>query len=529
MKQRFLVGIDLGTSYSALSCLDQDFEARPVTNKEGEIKTPSVVYFAKEGAGLIVGTNALAPGYNNPERFVAQAKRCMGERSVFWEIDGVFYSPVDISAYILGKLIRDAEKELGPIERAVITVPAHFNDIQRKMTKRAGEQAGLKAVHLLNEPVAAALCFALGMGGKEMLYLRRACTVLIYDLGGGTFDLSLVRFDQTQLRVLATAGHLRLGGLDWDQRLLDQFVRSFKIMHGTDLADPKHHRSLRRLSREIESAKRRLSDTEIAETEVFFQHAGYETEYRVNRREFEQETADLVERTRALAEELIKSAGVSWREVDAVIPVGGSTRMPMIQRLIERFSGRGPRICPLSPDLAVSMGAALYAGMTQRGRLESFEHPQAKALAGYSTTAVSPRTLGLLVSDPKGKRVVQPLIPRNTSLPVVARLAVTTSHRGQSTASLKIVETEPGREGHSLLCVCRIRDLPPDLPAGSILDVELTYDAQGLLQLNARHRDSGLLATITAQYEVGVRNGSGELAAGVGGPQSRNGSAGGDD
>src|SRR5262245_8561458 len=401
MKQKHLIGIDLGTSYSSLSCLDSNLEARSVANKEGEFKTPSAVFFSKSGGGLIVGTNALAPGYNNPKQFITHAKRYMGDRYVFWEVDGVFYSPVDVAAFVLGKLIRDAEAELGPIEQAVITVPAHFNDYQRKMTMRAGERAGLKAVHLLNEPVAAALGFALGSGGREMLYLHDACTVLIYDLGGGTFDLSLVRFDQTHLRVLATAGHLMLGGLDWDQRLLEQFVHSFKVMHAVDLADPKHSKSLRRLSCEIENAKRRLSDPAISETEIFFQHAGLEAEYRVSRQEFEAETADLVDQTRVLAEDLVKAAGVPWAKIDAIIPVGGSTRMPMIVRLIERLSVRGPRIYPLSPDFAVSTGAALYAGMLESSRARSSmaQNLQAKTLAGFRTEVVSSRTLGILVCN----------------------------------------------------------------------------------------------------------------------------------
>jgi molecular chaperone DnaK len=333
---------------------------------------------------------------------------------------------------------------------------------------------------------------------------------LIYDLGGGTFDLSLVRFDQTQLRVLATAGHLKLGGLDWDQRLLDQFVKSFKMMHDVDLAEPRNHKSLRRLSREIENSKRRLSDPEIPETDLFFQYKGLEAEYRVNRKDFERVTADLVNRTRALADELVKAAGVGWDEIDAIIPVGGATRMPMIGRLIESFSNRGPRIHSLSPDFAVSMGAALFAGMREgeKNLASQKNQQQHKTLAAFNTAVVSTRTLGILVSNDKGQRVVQPVIPRNTPLPVVARLAVTTTRPGQSRVSLKIVESDA--DGQSVLCVCRIRDLPPDLPAGSLFEVELTYDAQGLLHLVARHRASGRLAAITAQYQAGTPDGTGE-------------------
>jgi molecular chaperone DnaK len=505
-KQRYLVGIDLGTSYSSLCYLDDEFEARPVPNKEGDYKTPSAVYFAKGGAGLIVGTNALAPGFSNPERFVSHAKRYLGEPNVHWEIDGIRYTPVDILSFILRKLIQDAEKEIGPINKAVITVPAHYNHLQRKLTVNAGTQAGLETVCLLNEPVAAAICFALGAGGKEMLYLRDAGNVLIYDLGGGTFDLSLIRFDRTQLRVLSTSGELLLGGLDWDQRLIDKYISTFKLIHDIDLAAPHNHKSLRRLACEVENAKRRLSDPAITKTELFFQHGGLDAEYEVSRAEFEQETADLVERTRVLAEDLLKLAGVTWREVDNIIPVGGATRMPMIANLIVRLSYRGPRISSLSPDHAVSIGAALYAGILEGKSNESLivDHPQGKMLAGFKTNVVSSRNLGIRVNI-MGRLVVQTLIPRNSELPAVRRLSVCTTRTNQTAASIKIVECD-GREpnANSLVCTCRLGDLPPNLPKGSIFDVELYYDAQGLLQLIGKHRDSGRLAAITTLYTAGV-------------------------
>ena len=500
-----LIGIDLGTSYSSLSCLDDKFEARPIANKEGEYKTPSVVYFAKDGGGMVVGTSAIAPGYSRPERFVSHSKRFMGSPVVHWEIDGVFYSPTDISALILGKLIRDAEKELGKITEAVVTVPAHFSAHQRQQTIQAGEQAGLKKVHLLNEPVAAALSFALGSGGKEMLYLHDNCTVLIYDLGGGTFDLSLVRFDQTQLRVLATSGELLLGGLDWDQRLIDRFVKTFQIMHGVDLSTARHSKSLRRLGQELESAKRRLSDPALETTELLFQHAGKEAEYQINRAEFELETTDLVERTYILTEDILKAAGLTWKEVDSIIPVGGSTRMPMIGRLIERLSNRGPSIEVLSPDIAVSMGAALYAGILggrDTGGL-ILDYAQGTALSGFQTEMVLGRTLGILVRNDNNQLESHPLIRRDTPLPAHAQVAVTTIQLGQSIVRLKIVEGE-GRDydENVIVCICELRDLPPNLPEGSLFDVEVSYDTQGLLQVIAKHRKSGRLASISTVHQI---------------------------
>lgn len=504
VKSKSLVGIDLGTSYSSLSCLDAKFEARPIPNQEGEFKTPSAVYFAEEGGGLVVGAHALRPGFAHPERFVTHAKRYLGESDVCWEIDGVFYKPVDIASLILRKLLQDAQTELGPIAEAVITVPAHFNDLQRKLTIEAGRHAGLETVHLLNEPVAAALCFALGTGGKEMLYLHDDCTVLIYDLGGGTFDLSLVRFDQTQLRVLATSGELRLGGLDWDQRLVDWFTRTFKVLHGVDLTKPKHHLALRRLGQEIENSKRRLSDRAIPRTELFFQHNGKDAEFEVERAAFENDTKDLVERTRVLTEDLLKMAGLNWDQIDNIIPVGGSTRMPMIGRLIETFANRGPILYPLSPDLTVSMGAALYAGILQGDDTKHFllDHPQARSLADYSATVVSAKGLGILVADRADRMVSRVLIPRNTTLPATANLPVQTIWENQSTVSLKIVECD-GEAGTvpPIVCKCTLHDLPPRLPIGSIFDVELSYDSQGLIQVIARHRDSGRLASLSTRHQ----------------------------
>jgi molecular chaperone DnaK len=505
MTRKNLVGIDLGTSYSSLSALDANLEARPVANGEGDYKTPSVVYFAEEGSGVVVGQNALKPGFTHPERLVAHAKRYLGDPDACWEIDGVFYSPVDVSAFVLGKLFRDAENELGPIREAVITVPAHFNDHQRKLTIRAGEQAGLETVHLLNEPVAAALCFALGTGGKEMLYLHDDCTVLIYDLGGGTFDLSLVRFDRKQLRVLATSGELLLGGLDWDQRLLDRYAASFRVMHATDLARPEHRNALRRLSLEVEGAKRRLSDPAIAKTGLEFQYRGKEAEFDVVREEFEFLTTDLVRRTEVLTESLMKSSRVEWAEVDSIIPIGGATRMPMIRRLIEKFSNRGPIVRPLSPDLSVSMGAALFAGVLE-GKDESFliDTPRGRALAEFKTTVVSGRSLGLWVRHKrKGVMFSHELIPRNAALPASASVTVATHKPNQSHVSMKVVECD-GENGRvpPVVCKCTLGDLPPGLPEGSRFDVEVSYNTQGLIQVIAKHRESGRLASINTFHEA---------------------------
>lgn len=287
MNTQTLVGIDLGTSYSSLSRLDKRFEAQPVPNKEGDLKTPSVVYIQEGGQGVIVGKHALDSGFSHPERFFAHVKRHLGDPEAGWDVDGVVYTPVDISAFIMRKLIQDAEKEYGPIRQAVVTVPAHFTSYQRELTVQAAKQAGLETVHLMNEPVAAALYVAFGQEyadgyGEPMVWLHNDCTILVYDLGGGTFDLSLVRYDQRQLRVLATGGELRLGGLDWDQRLIDDSAPVFQ-RQGIDLGKAEHSEALLRLGMEIEKAKCRLSEETLRETHVLLQYRGKEARYAVDR------------------------------------------------------------------------------------------------------------------------------------------------------------------------------------------------------------------------------------------------------
>jgi molecular chaperone DnaK len=213
MKRGPIVGIDLGTTYSTLAYLNENLKPQALANAEGEFTTPSAVYVSASGSGIEVGNQAVKSGLEDPERFIANAKRYLGEPEISWEVDGVEYTPVDVLAFVLRKLLRDAEPQLGHIDRAVITVPAHYTGMQRALTIEAGKQAGLARVDIINEPVAAALCFALGRAGLVMTYLHEDSTFLVYDLGGGTFDLSLVRYDTQQLRVLATSGEKQLGAL----------------------------------------------------------------------------------------------------------------------------------------------------------------------------------------------------------------------------------------------------------------------------------------------------------------------------
>ena len=497
------VGIDLGTSFSSLSCLDADLKPQPVANAEGEFSTPSVVYF-QEAGGAIVGRDAIEPGFSRPDRFVAHSKRFLGEADVQWEIDGVIYTPVEIAALVLRKLIEDAAPQLGVVEEAVITVPAHFTSHQRQLTVEAGRRAGLTKVTIVNEPVAAALSYALGEEGMVMSYLGEEYTILIYDLGGGTFDLSIVRYDRKQLRVLAASGERFLGGIDWDQCLVDRLADTAMIVHGIDFrADAQ---SLRRLAHKVEVAKRALSNPKIESTIVCLEHRGAQLEFSIDRNDFEELTSHLVARTSELTEQLVENMAdedVTWQQINCVIPVGGGTRMPMIRKFLDALTARGTAIHYLPPDLAIAQGAALFAGIVHSrdgDRIAVGGSPMADLMANYSTRTVNANNLGLIVRR-GDRRTSHVLIPKNTPLPASANVVVGTFRPNQSRIKIQVIEGgfEPCN-GHRSICTCVVDHLPPHLPANSLFDVSLSYDVDGLLQVMATHRDSGRVATASTLY-----------------------------
>lgn len=504
--KRNRVGIDLGTTYSSLGCLDANDKPIPIADANGDFATPSVVYFPEGGKSPIVGWRAIERGAERPERFVAHAKRYMGSSDVAWEIDGLVYTPVDISAIILRKLLRDAAQEIGDIHEAVITVPAHFNGLQRGLTIDAGKQAGLEKVSIVNEPVAAALAYvlagyALGEEATVMLeYLEEESTILVYDLGGGTFDLSIVRFNKNQLRAIATSGEQQLGGIEWDQALVDMVAEPLSKLHPDLRKDP---HGIRKLAGCAERAKRALST--VDQTTVSIAHNHWEEEFLLERLEFEERTSHLVERTRMLTEQLLKQCNLTWESLDALVPVGGPTRMPMIQRMLQGFADQRRRpdnfIRKISPDLSVAAGAALFAGIIHAAEEgpDSAAGKLGRILAGYRTQNVSARSLGILLRDEQGRLVNNVLIPRNTPLPYSRQVTVSTTIPNQPRASVKIIEGELN-ESDKVVCKCTIDGLPEILPQNSIFDVNVTYDADGLLQVVAIHRDTGRLATVSTLF-----------------------------
>ena len=340
------VGIDLGTTYSVIAHLNESGEPVTLPNQEGELSTPSVVLF--DGDQPIVGTEALRNSIRHPERVVENAKRYMGDVGKRWWINDRPYSPIDVSALILKKLVSAAQEKIGPISQAVITVPAQFSDVQRHATMQAGHAAGLERVDVINEPVAAALCYVLGSEGLWFSELAGEQRILVYDLGGGTFDLSLVRYQKNEVVVLASSGDLHLGGINWNQSMIDAIGSQFAKDFGDDpRGEPE---SLQALALEVEQAKRGLSVR--PRSALTCTHGGHRKTYQVELEQFQKLTKPLVDRTEAITLKLLKDNKMGWAHVDVVLVTGGASRMPMIRSRLKELSGRTLNTA-LSPDLSM--------------------------------------------------------------------------------------------------------------------------------------------------------------------------------
>src|SRR5213594_2416661 len=349
------VGIDLGTTNSVVAVLEAG-EPVVIPNAEGSRITPSVVGFSKTGE-ILVGEVAKRQAITNPDRTVRSIKRQMGRKNWTIDIDGKKWTPQEISAQILGKLKRDAEAYLGDkVVQAVITVPAYFDDAQRQATNEAGQIAGLEVLRIINEPTSAALAYGLDKHEDQ--------TILVFDLGGGTFDVSLLEIGEGVFEVKATAGNTHLGGDDWDQRVVDWLVKEFKNAHGVDLS--KDRMALQRLQEAAEKAKIELSQVMETTINLPFVTATAEgplhLEMKLTRSEFERMTADLVERTEDPFELAVKDWGKDVSAIDHVVMVGGSTRMPMIQELVKTLTGGKEPYKGVNPDEVVVVGATIQTG-----------------------------------------------------------------------------------------------------------------------------------------------------------------------
>ncbi len=497
--QQVPIGIDLGTTYSCIAHLDRQGEPHSLPNPEGELATPSVVFF--DGKEVIVGTEALRNAVIHPERVVQNSKRFMGDPRKAWQIDGKTYRPADIGALVLRHLLDGAEQHVGPIEHAVITVPAQFSDIQRQQTVEAGLAAGLKKVDIINEPVAAALCYVLGEG-LWFAELAEDQTVMVYDLGGGTFDLSLVKYNKNEVRVSASGGDLELGGIDWNRRMetfaCEQFIKEVP-------QDPRLDKeSMQALAIEVEQTKRSLSVRSRAS--LTLQHAGRRKVFGIDQQQFELLTHDLVERTERITQSLLKKNKLGWAHVDAVLVTGGASRMPMIRQMLQRISGTTLNQT-LSPDQSIAHGAAYYAGMLFSGSQfarRSFLSKEASArLSQFRQQSVNARALGILVRNKEtGEHVPHYLIPANTPLPCAFRQSFGTVNDGQRRVHLHIIESGTS-EDHPVvkLGACVVDDLPPGLPAETPIEVTIRYDEQARVHVSAVETRSGRSARTTIVRE----------------------------
>lgn len=483
------VGIDLGTTYSCISYLNEHGEPVTLANKAGELSTPSVVLF--DGDEPIVGTEALRSAILFPDRVVMHAKRFMGDQDKRWTVGGRPYSPIDISSIILKHLLASAREQVGDVDQAVITVPAQFSETQRLATIEAGHRAGLNRVDLINEPVAAALCYVLGNEGLWFTELADEQRILVFDLGGGTLDLSLVKYSRDEVAVIASDGDLNLGGIDWNQMLQtaisEQFLKEFKL-------DPRQDpESLQFLANEVEQAKRSLSARPKAV--LTCQHAGHRKTYQIEQSQFEKLTRHLTDRTEEITKRLLRDQKIGWARVDVVLTTGGASRMPMIRDRLKQLSGRTLNTS-LSPDLSIAHGATYYAGMLLSNNKFAKSILNAKAserLAKVKQRSVNARALGILVRDPRSNtRVPHYLIPSNTPIPAEVTQNFGTVAEGQKRVRLVIIESGAGtKESFVKLGDCVVDGLPPNLPEGSEIAVSIKYDEQARVHVSAKDVTSG--------------------------------------
>ena len=491
-----ILGIDLGTTNSAMAVMEGS-EPEILVNAEGDRTTPSVEGFRKDGE-RVVGKAAKNQAVTNPENTVSSVKRFIGrsfdetpeeQKTVSYkvekgkdgraviDIDGKDYTPEEISAMVLQKLKTDAEKQVGsPITQAVITVPAYFNDAQRQATKDAGKIAGLEVLRIINEPTAAALAYGLDKVDHDE-------KILVFDLGGGTFDVSVLELGDGVFEVASTAGDNHLGGDDWDQRIIDWLADKFKADNGIDLRNDKM--ALQRLKEAAEKAKMELSSTTQTNINLPFITADdsgpKHLDYTLTRGEFERITKDLLDRTKKPVEQALKDAGLKTGDVDEVILVGGSTRMPAVQELVKQLTGKDPNMS-VNPDEVVAMGAAVQGGVLSGD------------VQGILLLDVTPLSLGVETMG----GVMTKIIDRNTTIPTRKTEIYSTAADNQTSVEVHVLQGE--REmaaGNKTLGKFQLTGIPAARRGVPQIEVTFDIDANGIVNVSAKDLGTGKQQQIT--------------------------------
>jgi molecular chaperone DnaK len=483
-----VLGIDLGTTNSAFAILEEG-DPEIIVNAEGDRTTPSVVTYEEDGSRT-VGAAAKNQAVQKSERTITSIKRHIGEEDYTVEVDGTEYTPQEVSAAILQKIKEDAEEYLGEeIDRAVITVPAYFNDKERQATKQAGEIAGFTVERIVNEPTAAAMAYGTDADTEDEQ------AVLVYDLGGGTFDVSILEIGHGVYEVVSTNGDNDLGGDDWDEAIIEYVADEFEEEHGIDLRDD--DQALQRLKEAAERAKMDLSSRKQTTINLPFIAAGDEgpitLEQELTRTKFENLTEDLVDRTIDPTEQALEDSGYEASEVDDIILIGGSTRMPMIKQKVESHFGLEPKNS-INPDEAVALGAAIQSGVVDDGRYGE----QVDDIILLDVTSLS---LGVEV---KGG-LFETIIPKDTTIPTSASKMFTTSEDDQTTVSIRVFQGE--REiaaENEFLGEFELTGIEPAEAGQPKIEVTFQLDENGILNVTAEDKASNQKEEIEVESESGL-------------------------
>jgi molecular chaperone DnaK len=501
-----LVGIDLGTTFSAIATLDDRGQPVTLPNRDGEMLTPSAVFL--DDGNAVVGQAALDVALEQPDKVATLIKRRMGHSTFGRSVSGREFRPETLSAIILRKLVQDASLRIGPVSKAVITVPAYFDDTRRKATKDAGRIAGLDVLDILDEPTAAALAYSFqpprstGDLNPDHVLPNEQRTVLVYDLGGGTFDVTVVRLTQRRFETLAIEGDVRLGGKDWDDRIIDHVATQFQGQFGDDpRTDPQSYAAL---AAAAERAKRTLS--KLPHVSITCTHGGNVLTVPLTRPEFEALTRDLLMRTRLTTQAVLRQTGLNWDRIDRVLLVGGSTHMAMTGQMLQDISSKKPDNT-LAVSEVVARGAAIHAGIVAARSEEAgltLDADVREALGQVIEINVNSHSLGIEIKQQQ-ERINDILIRKNTQLPTAASRVYRTVVENQPRVRVKVLQGE-AHQADACISIgeCWIEGLPPHLPKYSPIQVRCGVGSNGLIDVMALDMTSGKMARAEIHRSSGL-------------------------